>query len=115
VVEPLPPATGQRVRQAVAKDLDTSAMKRRAAELGSGARSVHETSEQRLEERFSREVGSLATASLAEPGDAGKAKSPLADMPVTGAAGFAALLADAESIRQAIVLNEILQRPEHRW
>ena len=36
-------------------------------------------------------------------------------MPATSAAGFAALLADADSIRQAIILNEILQRPEHRW
>jgi hypothetical protein len=28
---------------------------------------------------------------------------------------FAALLADAQSLRQAIVLNEIIRRPEERW
>jgi hypothetical protein len=31
------------------------------------------------------------------------------------AAGFAALLGNSESLRRAIVLSEILERPEHRW
>ncbi|MCX7427565.1 MAG: hypothetical protein NTW96_18290 [Planctomycetia bacterium] len=115
VGESLPPATGQRVREAVTKDLDTSELKRHAAELGSGARAVHEVVEQRLGEKFSREVGTLGAESRKKPVAARKAKTPLTDMPATSAAGFAALLANADSIRQAIVLNEILQRPEHRW
>ena len=31
------------------------------------------------------------------------------------AAGLAAMLADHQGLRQAIVLNEILHRPEERW
>jgi hypothetical protein len=46
-------------------------------------------------------------AELAEP--------TIADIPITSAAGLAALLASTESVRQAIVLNEILHRPEERW
>ena len=71
--------------------------------------------EQRLEEKFSREVGTLGAEPRKKPVAARKAKTPLTDMPATGAAGFAALLADTDNIRQAIILNEILQRPEHRW
>ena len=63
VGESLPPATGERVREAVTKDLDTSELKRHAAELGSGARAVHKVVEQRLEEKFSREVGTLGAES----------------------------------------------------
>ena len=35
--------------------------------------------------------------------------------PQTAAAGLAAMLADAQGIRQAILINEILQRPTDRW
>lgn len=36
-------------------------------------------------------------------------------LPATAAAGLVAMLADPGSLRQAILINEILQRPEHRW
>ena len=35
--------------------------------------------------------------------------------PSSAAAGFAALLGAPTSLRQAILLSEIIQRPEHRW
>jgi hypothetical protein len=37
------------------------------------------------------------------------------ELPATAAAGFAVLLSDAESVAQAVVLSEILNRPTHRW
>ncbi len=35
--------------------------------------------------------------------------------PSSAAAGFAAMLGSPTSLRQAILLSEIIQRPEHRW
>jgi hypothetical protein len=36
-------------------------------------------------------------------------------LPSTAAAGLAAMLASPGDLRQAILLSEILARPEHRW
>ena len=52
-------------------------------------------------------------AALAEPETPG-AKA-VESMPPTAAAGLAAMLASPTSLRQAILLKEILERPEHRW
>jgi len=37
------------------------------------------------------------------------------EIPPTFAAGLAAMLSDTDSVRQAIVLSEIIHRPEQRW
>jgi hypothetical protein len=36
-------------------------------------------------------------------------------LPATAAAGLAAMLASPTSLRQAILLSEIINRPEDRW
>lgn len=66
---------------------------------------------------FDHVVGSLdavdhGTVPPVPPDDPGQSRQRL---PATSAAGFAALLADTGDLRRAIVLSEILQRPEHRW
>ncbi len=56
--------------------------------------------------------GSVPAVPLAEP----VAQAEIVEsLPATAAAGLAAMLADPGSLRQAILINEILQRPEHRW
>jgi type IV secretory pathway VirB10-like protein len=47
----------------------------------------------------------------------GTAAAPSAgeSLSATAAAGLAALLASGEGLRNAVILNEILNRPEHRW
>lgn len=52
-------------------------------------------------------------AALAEPDT--RAAKVVESMPPTGAAGLGAILASPTSLRQAILLKEILERPEHRW
>ena len=72
--------------------------------------------EAHLQKAFSHKVGTLAGAS---PQDSA---APVTDTPsqVTDegssiAAGLAAMLATPQGMRQAVVLGEILVRPEHRW
>jgi hypothetical protein len=71
-----------------------------------------EAMEQHVRDVFSHPVGQLAAASaardaaLAQSGQGGLAKRPAAEL--------LALLRGGQ-VRHAVVLQEILQRPEHRW
>ena len=64
---------------------------------------------QHLEQVFDHQVGRLAVAAdpNASSRDAGAAAAVVLS-PVT-------LLTNSQSLRSAIILNEILQRPEDRW
>ena len=118
VVEPQRPPVGEGVKEAVEKDLNTSVFQQRAQSLGEETRQTRQTTEQRLHKKFDHELGSLEAESHKRAKSATKAKEPAAEplaVPATSAAGFAALLANVDNVRQAVVLNEILQRPEHRW
>jgi hypothetical protein len=68
-----------------------------------------ENLEERVQEVFDHKLGRLNGT----PGETSRKSG--AAIPPTAAAGMAAMLTDPASIRQAIVLSEILQRPEHRW
>jgi len=73
-----------------------------------------------LHDVFDHDLGALGgtPGESAEAARADEAETPddrVSPVPGTVAAGLAALLADATSLRQAILLNEIFQRPEHRW
>lgn len=79
-----------------------------------------EVVEEHVHEVFDHQVGRLegtpgesAYASQAE--EAETPEDRITALPQTAAAGLAAMLAEPTSLRQAIVLTEILQRPEHRW
>jgi hypothetical protein len=62
-----------------------------------------------LKAKFDHTVGTLSESSK-KPQTADAAPAP-----TTPAAQIAALLANPEGVRQAIVLNEILRRPSDRW
>ena len=69
-----------------------------------------------LHEAFDHQLSSLAGT----PGDSAKAvevaePDQITPLPSTAAAGLAAIFANADTVRQAILINEVLQRPEHRW
>jgi hypothetical protein len=105
---------GKGVAEHVKSYLDASEFKRRTASL---ADDIAEADEKRVEHRqevFGHQVGQLAAA---EPA----AVSPKAALAEASSAGsvpaldLAAILARPENLRQAILLQEILQRPEHRW
>lgn len=73
-----------------------------------------------VHEVFDHQVSRLAdtpgeSASLPAAEEAETPDDRVTPIPATAAAGLAAMLADPGSLRQAIVLNEILQRPEEHW
>ena len=61
-----------------------------------------------------RATGEPAVAVVAVE-SAETAEAAMPEIPGPSAVGLAALLANPESVRQAIILNEILHRPEERW
>ena len=114
------PAIGEGIKQHVGKYLDAGEFRRRAAELGEEVAQTDEQLEQRLHTKFDREVSRLTdrpgeSASMPRAGQAEEPEDRLAELPSTAAAGLAAMLSRPESIRQAIVISEILTRPEGRW
>jgi hypothetical protein len=113
---------GGKVTEHVQKYLDTEDFTRRGAQMGGEvAAQVDREIDQRLHQVFDHSVSQLATV----PGES--AAAPVAfeplelseasaiEIPATFATGLTDLLTSPESVRQAIVLNEILHRPEERW
>ena len=114
------PAIGDGIKQHLGEYLDAEEFRRRAAELGEEVAQTDDQIEQRLHAKFDREVsrlagrpGESADAPRVEPAE--EPEDRLAELPSTAAAGLAAMLSNDVGIRQAIVLNEILTRPEGRW
>jgi len=97
----------ERLARQINQDLNTSRFQRHARELGEEVVHAESHFEEHLHSVFDHQLGRLGEGSAPKPGEAG--------IPATAAAGLAAMLADAQSLRQAIVLSEILSRPEHRW
>ena len=57
--------------------------------------------------RFRGTIGTLSDVTMPPPEDAPVLRQPVLNL--------AALLADGNSLRQMIVVNEVLRRPEERW
>lgn len=111
---------GGQVAEHVTKYLDEQSFTEREAALGRDVAQADREIDQRLRQKFDHGVSQLA----AVPGEA--AKPPVAyeppnltgateDIPATFATGLLDLVANPESLRQAIILSEILHRPEERW
>jgi hypothetical protein len=111
---------GGQIGEHVKHYLDESDLSRREAELGKEVAQADREIDQRLHQKFDHRVSQLA----AVPGEAAAAPvayeppdlvGASADIPASFATGLLDLVNDPESLRQAIVLNEILRRPEERW
>ncbi len=91
-----------------------------SSDVGKGLARTGEVVEERVHEVFDHRLSTLegTPGESAYAVQAKEAETPddrITPLPQTAAAGLAAMLAEPTSLRQAIVLNEILQRPEHRW
>jgi hypothetical protein len=91
-----------------------------ASGVGERLSQVDERVDQRLHEVFDHRVGRLGevpgeSARPALPEEAETPDDRITSLPATAAAGLAAILASPVGLRQAVLLNEIFQRPEHRW
>lgn len=102
----------------VQKHLSTAEFSERAAHLTDDLVRADHQREQHLKDVFSHQVGRLAG------NVAGEAKYSATDeaavvqpsaAPAAMAAGLTTLLGDGQNLRHAIVLSEILRRPEDRW
>ena len=111
---------GDQVGEHVTKYLDEQDFSRREVELGKEVAQADRQIDQRLHQTFDHRVSQLA----AVPGEA--AAPPVAyeppdlvgasaDIPDTFATGLLELVGNPDSLRQAIILSEILHRPEERW
>jgi hypothetical protein len=111
---------GGQVDEHVQKYLDEQDFSRRGDELGKDVAHVDKEVDQHLQQVFSHPVSKLE----AVPGEA--AAPPVAyeppdlvgasaEIPATFATGLLDLVSSPDSLRQAIILSEILHRPEDRW
>ncbi len=113
---------GGRVGQQVQKFLDTSEFGRRSAELGGDVAKTDQQFTQQVGQAFSGEVSRLAS----RPGEAAQpvevidvevagpeylSRPTLDALPLAGS-GLAELLGSPENIAQAVIMSEILRRPE---
>lgn len=103
------PLRREAVAAHVAQHVNTGDIQRHTAQLGAEVALADDKVEARLQQKFDRAVGRLHGATQPPA-----ALAPTAPPPAP-AAEIAALLRNPTSVRQAIVLNEILTRPEHRW
>jgi hypothetical protein len=109
------------VEQHVQKYLDAEEFQRRESQLGEEVAQSDREIDQHLHQVFDHDVSQLATL----PGEAAAAPVAVGPMELTGpsqeeipplfASGLFESLSNPDALRQAIVLNEILHRPEERW
>lgn len=91
---------------------------RRAANPQSNVELADERMAQHMQEIFDHKVGSLRVEDVIESDTAISEMSALRQQAATSsvtAAGLGAMLTDQQNLKQAIVLMEILKRPEERW
>jgi hypothetical protein len=99
--------------------LDEQKFERREVDLGKEISQVDQAIGQHLRQVFDHRVsemepakGAAAVAVAYEPPDLVGA---MANIPQTFATGLLDRVVDPDSLREAIILSEILQRPEERW
>jgi hypothetical protein len=104
--------SGRLVAEHVREHLSNKEFTQRASQLGQQVSQTDDRVEERVRGVFDHQVGSLARKQARAPAFA---ESEPSELPITAAAGLAAVLSNADSVRQAILINEILTRPEERW
>ena len=105
---------GGGVTDHVRKFLDSTEFQRRRGEMGGDVAQADEKFEHRLQGTFEHRLGQLGAVTPQPAGEMLSASST--GVLSTGIpSGIAALFTAPDSIRQAVVINEILQRPVHRW
>jgi hypothetical protein len=111
---------GGRVTEHVRRRMDTSEFQQRSARLGAEVAQADDQMDARLQQKFGHEVSRLA----AQPGEAAVAPvidesalpaGPLPGVTPLASSTLAAMLADPDNVRQAIILSEILKRPDASW
>ena len=112
-------AVGQDVAAHVARRMATSGFSRRISSLGTNVEQSDDRMEAHLHSAFEHDLGQLGRGtstpadSILDADDRGAKPEP-ATVPQAGREVLA-LLHDDRQLRNAIILSEILRRPEHLW
>lgn len=113
---PQPPRRGGKQRKTVADHVAervgtaSETFQKEVADLGSRVKQADAQFDVQLHQKFDHELsrfGDKSAAATSPPTAPAETKSP--------ASQIAAMLASADGVRQAVVLNEILNRPTDRW
>jgi len=110
----------QDVSAHVARHMDTSGFARRVSTLGDRVERSDDRMEVHLQSTFQHELGQLGArtstpeASALEADGLAGTRAPEA-APRPSGVNLVTLLHDTQQLRNALILSEILQRPEHRW
>ena len=105
-VEIVPPRR-ESVATHVQKHLDNSRLKKHAEKLGEEVGKADDKLDARLQQKFDHQVGHLTSSSLGGVETTGKAKVSGKTKPT-----LLNMLASPQNVQQAIVMSEILNRPE---
>jgi hypothetical protein len=104
------------VAESVEKHLSNRGFSERAEHLADDIADADRQMEEHLQKAFTRRVGTLAaTTPLAAAGPVTDAPPAAIEKTPPAAAALASALATPQGMREAVILSEILQRPEHRW
>jgi hypothetical protein len=107
------------VSQSVASHINTAKFDERTAHLGEDAAMADDRMEARLQKKFDHQVGRLASMPSQEPARSSPTPPVSATGPVTTRELHPSLIAAAlrtpQTVRQAIILGEILRPVELDW
>jgi hypothetical protein len=109
-VEPL----REEVSRHVAQHLDTSEIRQHTSQLGAEVAQADDKLDARLHEKFDHRLGRLKHTAKQPPTAAGLVPFQVA-VAALPASEMIQWLRNPANLRQAVVLSEILQRPEQRW
>jgi hypothetical protein len=111
------PVVAEDVATHVAKHLNTREFSERTSHLGEHVGMADDDMDAHLHQKFDHKLGRLGGAlkSQVSDSDASAYEQPQAAPASSGATEIAKLLRTPQNVRNAIVLSEILTRPEHRW
>jgi hypothetical protein len=103
---------GGGVDEHVKEFIDTSDFKRRSSSLADDIAESNQKMNEHLKDVFGHQLGGL---SKRDESSAAPEPVPLDVAAASAGLDLVALLAQPANLRQAVLLQEILQRPEHRW
>jgi hypothetical protein len=116
-VQPLERREMSSVAASVEKHLSNRTFTQRAEHLADDIVRADQEMEQHLQKSFGHRVGTLSDVQKPTVSQTPATDNETAVVVGAGSAAraIAGLLSDPNNVRQAIILNEILQRPETRW
>ena len=105
---------GDSVTEHVAEHIGSSGFSERLSHLGEHVDAADDRMEEHLHGYFEHDLGQLGVRTSAAQDSTLDDDSPVLEE-VVPATGFLQMLSDPDTISNAIILNEILSRPEDRW